>query len=79
MEQRDLLTEKLEFFYKDIQPKRKKKKLRLQVNQDFQKNKVKELNKRYNLKKKNNNNNKRRKSIFCRAKDKRTKKREYQG
>ena len=79
MEQRDLLTEKLEFFYKDIQPKRKKKKLRLQVNQDFQKNKVKELNKRYNLKKKNNNNNKRRKSICCRAKDKRTKKREYQG
>ena len=78
MEQRHLLTEKLEFFYKDIQPKRKKKKLRLQVNQDFQKNKVKELNKRYNLKKKNNNN-KRRKSIFCRAKDKRTKKREYQG
>ena len=49
MKQRDLLTKKLELFYKDIQSKRKKNKMRLQVDQEFQKNNIKELNKRYNV------------------------------
>ena len=47
MKQRDLLKKKLELFYKDIQSKRKKNKMRLQVDQEFQKNNMKELNKRY--------------------------------
>ena len=49
MKQRDLLMKKLELFYKDIQSKRKKNKMRLQVDQEFQKNNIKELNKRYNV------------------------------
>ena len=36
-------------FYKDISPKRKKKKFRLSFDQEFQKNKIKELNKRYTV------------------------------
>ena len=36
-------------FYKDSSPKRKKKKFRLSFDQEFQKNKIKELNKRYNV------------------------------
>ena len=49
MKQRDLLTKKLELFYKDIQSKKKKNKMRLQVDQEFQKNNIKELNKIYNI------------------------------
>ena len=49
MKQRDLLTKKLELFYKDIQSKRKKNKMRLQVDLEFQKNNIKELNIRYNV------------------------------
>ena len=44
-----MLTKKLELFDKDIQSKRKKNKIGLHVDQEFQKNNIKELNKRYNV------------------------------
>ena len=37
MKQKDLLTKNLQLFYKDIQSKRKNNKMRLQVDQEFQK------------------------------------------
>ena len=49
MRQRNLLTKKLQLFYNDIQSKRKKNKMRLQVDLEFQKNDIKELNKKYNV------------------------------
>ena len=45
---RDLLTKKLQLFHQDIQLKRKGK-MRLQVDLEFQKNDIKELNKKYNV------------------------------
>ena len=50
MRTRDLLTKKLQLFYQDIQSKRNKKdKMRLQVDWEFQKNDIKELNKKYSV------------------------------
>ena len=50
MRGRDLLTKKLQLFYQDIQLKRNKKgKMRLQVDLEFEKNDIKELNKKYNV------------------------------
>ena len=49
MRQRDLLTQKLELFHKDSQSKRKNKKMRLHFDLEFQKNDIKELNKKYNV------------------------------
>ena len=37
MKQKDLLTKNLQLFYKDIQSKRENNKMRLQVDQEFQK------------------------------------------
>ena len=48
MRSRDLLTKKLQLFYQHIQLKRKGK-MRLQVNLEFQKNDIKELNKKHNV------------------------------
>ena len=44
-----MLTKKLQLFYDDIQSKRNKNKMRLQVDLEFQKNDIKELNKKYNV------------------------------
>ena len=44
------LTQKLELFYKDIQPKRNSdEKMRLQTDQKFQQNEIKKLNLKYNV------------------------------
>ena len=48
MRNRDLLTKKLQLFYQHIQLKRKGN-MRLQVNLEFQKNDIKELNKKHNV------------------------------
>ena len=45
MQQRDLLAKKLKLFYDNVLIKRKKNKMRLQVDQEFQKNEIKDLNK----------------------------------
>ena len=49
MQQRDLLTKKLKMFYEDIQAKRKNNKMRLQVDMEFLKKDIKELNKKFNV------------------------------
>ena len=46
MRQRDLLTKKIGIIYNR---RAKKNKMRLQVDQNFQKNDVKELNKKFNV------------------------------
>ena len=54
MKSRNLLARKLELFYRDIQPKRqqitKKEKMRLQTDLEFQRNEIKKLNQKYNVK-----------------------------
>ena len=44
MKSRKKIRQKLEQFYRDVKSKRKGKKMRLQVNQEFQKVRVKDLN-----------------------------------
>ena len=50
---RNLLARKLELFYRDIQPKREQiarnENMRLQTDLEFRQNKIKELNKKYNI------------------------------
>ena len=43
------LAKKIEEFYKEIDSKRNDEKMRLQVDLEFQQNKIKELNKKYNI------------------------------
>ena len=45
MQQQDLLAKKLKLLYDNVSIKRKKNKMRLQVDQEFQKNEIKDLNK----------------------------------
>ena len=53
MKSKNLLSRKLEFFYRDIQPKReqiaKNEKVRLQTNLEFRQNEIKKLKKKYNI------------------------------
>ena len=53
MKNRNLLARKLELFYRDIQPKREQiasnEKMRLQTDLEFRQNKIKKLNKKYNI------------------------------
>ena len=44
MKSRKHIRQKLEQFYKDVRSKRKGKKMRLQVDQEFQQVKIKDLN-----------------------------------
>ena len=63
------LFKKVEEFYKEIDDKRiKNEKMRLQVDLEFQQNKIKELNKKYNVDM-FSTKKKRWKSICCRAKN----------
>ena len=50
MRKKSNLLQKLELFYREIQPKRKNgEKMRLQTDQEFQQNKIKKLNQKYNV------------------------------
>ena len=49
MKSRKQITEKLKEFYQDVKEKRKGKKMRLQVDQEFQQLKINELNKQNNV------------------------------
>ena len=53
MKNKNLLSKKLELFYRDIQPKReqiaKKKNMRLQTDLELPQNDIKKLNKKYNI------------------------------
>ena len=53
MKSRDLLAQKIELFYRDIQLKRqlvaKNEKMRLQTDLEFQQNEIKRLNAKYNM------------------------------
>ena len=50
MKKRDLLAKKMQLFYEDIEEKRpKNKKIRLQTDLEFQQNKIKRLNSKYNV------------------------------
>ena len=48
MKNRSLLAKKMEIFYKDIQPKRTGK-MRLQIDLEFNQNKIKALNKKFDV------------------------------
>ena len=52
-ENKDLLAKKLEIFYREIDPKRKQiaseDKMRLQTDSEFNQNKIKQLNGKYNV------------------------------
>ena len=51
MRKKSNLLQKLELFYREIQPKRKNgEKMRLQTDQEFQQNEIKKLNQKYNVK-----------------------------
>ena len=53
MKSRHLLAQKMELFYRDIQPKRqqvaKNERMRMQTNSEIQQNEIKRLNKKYNV------------------------------
>ena len=53
MKSRDLLAQKIELFYRDIQLKRqlvaKNERMRLQTDLEFQQNEIKRLNAKYNM------------------------------
>ena len=50
MKKRDLLAKKMQLFYEDIEEKRpKNKKMRLKTDLEFQQNKIKRLNSKYNV------------------------------
>ena len=53
MKSRDLLAQKIELFYRDIQSKRqlvaKNERMRLQTDLEFQQNEIKRLNAKYNM------------------------------
>ena len=50
MKKRNLLAKKMQLFYEDIEEKRpKNKKMRLQTDLEFQQNKIKRLNSKYNV------------------------------
>ena len=50
MRKKSNLSQKLELFYKEIQPKRAKgERMRLQTDQEFQQNKIKKLNLKYDV------------------------------
>ena len=53
MKSKNLLSKKLELFYRDIQPKReqiaKNKKMRLQTDLEFRQNEIKKFNKKCNI------------------------------
>ena len=50
MRKKSNLLQKLELFYREIQPKRKNgEKMRLQTDQEFQQNEIKKLNQKYNV------------------------------
>ena len=52
-ENKNLLAKKLEIFYREIDPKRKQiaseDKMRLQTDLEFNQNKIKQLNEKYNV------------------------------
>ena len=49
MKKRNNLKRKMEIFYQEVDQKRKEKMLRLQTDLEFQQNKIKKLNKKYNV------------------------------
>ena len=49
MRSRRQIRQKLEQFYNEIKEKRKSKKMKLQVDQEFQQLKIKDLNKQHNV------------------------------
>ena len=53
MKSRDLLAQKIELFYRDIQSQRqlvaKNERMRLQTDLEFQQNEIKRLNAKYNM------------------------------
>ena len=50
MRKKSNLVQKMELFYKEIEQKRnQKEKMRLQVDLEFQQNKIKKLNQKYNV------------------------------
>ena len=49
MRTKNTLAKKMEEFYKEINSKRNDEKMRLQVDLEFQQNKIKQLNKKYNI------------------------------
>ena len=50
MRKKSNLSQKLELFYKEIQPKRAKgERMRLQADQEFQQNEIKKLNLKYDV------------------------------
>ena len=50
MKKKSNLAQKMELFYKEIEQKRnQKEKMRLQVDLEFQQNKIKKLNEKYNV------------------------------
>ena len=49
MKNKKLIALKLEKFYKDVEEKRKKKKMRIQTDLQFKQKKIFDLNKKYNV------------------------------
>ena len=49
MKNRRLISLKLENFYKEVNKKRKNRKMRLQADLEFKQNKIFDLNKKYNV------------------------------
>ena len=49
MKSRKQIRQRLEMFYDDVKNKRKGKKMRLQVDQEFQQLQIKDLNKKNNI------------------------------
>ena len=71
MRKRSNLSQKLELFYKEIESKRiKNERMRLQTDLEFQQNKIKKLNKKYNVEM-FSSKTPRLKSFCCRTKNKR--------